>query len=71
MLRNKLTYEAGDRPPEFEVYIHEKGQFWQRPDMHKIGQPDRIELDPRTEMEVSFENCIDASVLDFTKKGGY
>ena len=55
MLGNKESDIVDDRMLfGFEVYIHEKGQFWQRSDMHKVGQPDKIVLELDTEMEVSF-----------------
>ena len=38
----------------FEIYIHEKGQFWPKPGMCKIGQSDKIEMELNEEMEIAF-----------------
>jgi len=38
----------------FDVYLHQKGQFWPRADMAALGQSEKIILEKDTEMEGSF-----------------
>ena len=40
-------------PPVYEIYIHQKGQFWPRSDMTSFGQPDHVIVQDE-ELELSF-----------------
>ena len=52
MLGNKNIYQEG--LIGFDIYIHEKGQFWIRPGLEKIGQPEKIRVGLDQELEVGF-----------------
>ena len=85
-IQNRLYFLLGYRNMKsdskmmlgYDIYIHEKGQFWPRSDMQKIGQPDKIEIELNVEMEVSFsqgkiinlhddESCTEVENYSFTK----
>ena len=62
----------------YEIYIHEEGQFWPKPNMHKLGQPDKMDVEVNVEMEVAFsqkkivnleidKTCIEDVNYSFTK----
>ena len=39
---------------DYEIFLHETGQFWPRSDMFTFGQSPAINLDENTEMEIIF-----------------
>ena len=46
---------------DFDIFLHEKGQFWPRKDMMSFGQPDSIQLEKGKELQIVF------SVKEITK----
>ena len=38
----------------WDVFIHEKGQFWPRPDLFSFGQTEVVTVEPQEELEISF-----------------
>ena len=43
---------------DYDIFIHEKGQFWPRSDMLGFGQPDPLTLFNNTEMQIIFSAKI-------------
>ena len=39
---------------DFDIFIHEKNQFWPRSDMLSFGQPKAVTIHKNDEVEVSF-----------------
>ena len=50
------SIEAGFE--DYDVFIHEKGQFWPRSDMFSYGQPNKISVKNSTEIEIVFSSKI-------------
>ena len=40
---------------DYDIFIHEKDQFWPRSDMFSYGQPEAVELPPDTELDIVFK----------------
>ena len=43
---------------DYDIFIHEKGQFWPRSDMFAFGQPDRLTLFNNSEMQIIFSSKV-------------
>ena len=39
---------------DYDIFLHEKGQFWPRTDMMSFGQPDSIQLESGKELQIVF-----------------
>ena len=64
---------------DYDVFIHEKGQFWPRSDMFSYGQPDKISVKNSSEIEIVFSSkiavkmpsldnrCVDDNSYSFTQ----
>ena len=44
--KHSSTYQS------YDIFIHEKGQFWPRSDMNSFGQTDVVTVTPGTEIEL-------------------
>ena len=40
---------------EYDIFIHEKNQFWPRSDMQSFGQPKAVTIKQNDEVEISFK----------------
>ena len=72
-------YGGNDEYDDYDIFLHEKGQFWPRTNMMSFGQPDSIQLKRGKELQIVFkikevtklnskENpCIDNEEYSFTK----
>ena len=73
MANNSAMYK------DYDIFLHEKGQFWPRSDMISFGQPDPISLYNNSEMQIIFsvkaveklstedKPCIEDPEYSFTK----
>ena len=64
---------------DYDIFLHEKGQFWPRTDMMSFGQSDFIQLESRKEIQIVFSikemtkfnskesPCIEKDQYSFTK----
>ena len=64
---------------KYQIFIHERGQFWPRYNMMSFGQPDPLTLSPNKELEISFSinkirklrkkgtECVKETEFSFTK----
>ena len=63
----------------YDIFLHEKGQFWPRTDMMSFGQPESIQLEREKELQIVFSikeitqlnseknPCIENEEYSFTK----
>ena len=54
---NRLYFMMNNIPSnykDYDIFLHEKGQFWPRSDMFTFGQSNAINLDENIEMEIIF-----------------
>ena len=53
MITNTSSYNK-----EYDIFLHEKGQFWPRLDMFKFGIQEPIRVMPGDELEIKFSKTI-------------
>ncbi len=68
-----------DNFDNYDIFLHEKGQFWPRTDMMSFGQPESIQLEREKELQIVFSikeitqlnseknPCIENEEYSFTK----
>ena len=71
--------DSDENYKDYDIFLHEKGQFWPRLDMMSFGQPDPIQLEYKKELQIVFsikeittfnleeDRCIDNEEYSFTK----